>query len=265
MTRVRLLVARAFWPFGFPDDLRDGGEDAARRDGEEAGEMALRLDRTDLASAALDAVAGTYLATGNYGGQQRVIERRLALVPKLHDPFELGDLYAVAAWGEFHVGRYEACLNLADEGVLQALGTPGVTLHALSWRILALIRLGRWDEAVAALARLNEVLGDRWDDPPGFALRAFGAAAYLLDAHGQPRGGRPISRRRHPREPAGGACWAPSRWVGEPLARRGEFERSRTVLENRTSPSGRQNAGLILEARCELISESADWDEADKL
>jgi class 3 adenylate cyclase/tetratricopeptide (TPR) repeat protein len=263
VTRVRLLVARAFWPFGFPDDLRDGGEDAARRDGEEAVEMALRLDRTDLASAALDAVAGTYLATGNYGGQQRVIERRLALVPKLHDPFELGDLYAVAAWGEFHVGRYEACLSLADEGVLQAVGTPGVTLHALSWRILALVRLGRWDEAVAALARLNEVLGDRWDDPPGFALRAFGAGAYLLDAMGN-RGAadRYLSVATHEsRRSLLGAV----PWVGELLARRGEFERSRTVLDEQDLAVRRQNAGLILEARCELLAEEAAWDEADKV
>ncbi|MEX2458687.1 MAG: AAA family ATPase, partial [Actinomycetota bacterium] len=263
VTRVRLLVARAFWPFGFPDDLRDGGEDAARRDGEEAVEMALRLDRPDLASAALDAVAGTHLAIGNYGAQQRVIERRLALAPKLHDPFELGDLYAVAAWGEFHIGRYEACLSLADEGVLQAEGSPGVTLHALSWRVLALIRLGRWDEAVAALARLNEVLGDRWDDPPGFALRAFGAGAYLLDAMGN-RGAadRYLSVAT---DETRRSLLSAAPWVGELLARRGEFERARTILDEQDPSARRQNSGLILEARCELLAEEAAWDEADKV
>ena len=262
-TKVRLLVARAFWPFGFPQDLPEGGEETARRDGEEAVAMAQRLGRPDLASAALDAVAGSYLAVGNYGGQQRILERRLALVPELKDPFELGDLYAVAAWGDFHIGRYSATLTHADEGVAISEGTPGVDLHCLTWRILALVRMGRWEDAVAALARMNEVLGERWEDPPSFSLRAFGGAAYLLECMGN-RGAADRYLNVALAESRPSLHGAIS-WVVETLARRGEFDRARAILRDADLTSSRQNAGLILEARCELISESGEWDDADKL
>jgi class 3 adenylate cyclase/tetratricopeptide (TPR) repeat protein len=262
-TKVRLLVARAFWPFGFPQDLAENGDEAARRDAEEAVAMALRLARPDLASAALDAVAASYLAVGDYGGQQRVLERRLALVPELNDPFELGDLFAVAAWGEFHIGRYPATLTNADEGVARSEGTPGVDLHCLTWRILALIRMGRWEEAVAALARMNELLGDRWAEPPGFALRAFGGAAYLLECMGN-RGAADrylaVALDQSQRGPLGAVSW-----IGELFARRGEFDRARATMEGADLTVRRTNAGLILEARCEVVAEQGSWEDADKV
>jgi class 3 adenylate cyclase/tetratricopeptide (TPR) repeat protein len=262
-TRVRLLVARSFWPFAYPQDLGEEGEDLARRDGEEAVAMALRLKRPDLASSALDALAGTYLGAGNYGEQQRVMERRLALVPELNDPFELGDLYSVAAWGAFHIGRYGNTLSLADEGVLRSEDSPGTTLHALTWRLPAFIRMGLWEEAVAALARFNEQLGESWSDPPGFALRGFGAAAYLLECMGN-RGAADRYLTVLFDERQRGLLGAVG-WVGELLARRGEFERSRSVLADMDLATRRSNAGLILEARCELVAEQGAWEDAEKV
>ncbi len=130
-TRVRLLVARAFWPFAFRTGPRGGrrGSGSARRRGRRGHGPA--AGRPDLASAALDAARRERSGRGDYGGQQRILERRLALVPKLSDPFELGDLYAVAAWGEFHVGRYAATLANADQGVGPLRGHAGRRpLHA---------------------------------------------------------------------------------------------------------------------------------------
>ncbi|MCA1726127.1 MAG: AAA family ATPase [Actinobacteria bacterium] len=263
-TRARLLVARAFWPFAFTSEVGEPEVRSARRDGEEAAAMALRLDRPDLASAALDALASNDLSRGDYGSQATVMGQRLALVPKLSDPFELGDIYAVASWGEFHRGRYRRAVELADEGIVRSESSPGVTLHCIAWRVLALVRLGDWPEALATLARHNEILGDRWEDPPGFALRAFGAAAYLLDCMGN-RGAADRyltvllqSAETNEQRSLGGA----TSWVGELLARRGEFDRARTALDDVDPTVGGPNRGLILEARCELVAEASAWQEA---
>jgi tetratricopeptide (TPR) repeat protein len=142
-----------------------------------------------------------------------------------------------------------------------------VTLHALTWRVLALVRLGRWSDALAALARMNESLGDRWAEPPAFALRAYGAGAYLLDCMGN-RGAadRYLNAlvhvaETHERRSLHGATG----WVGELLARRGQFDRARTVLTEVDPTVDGQNHGLILEARCELAAEASAWGEAAEL
>jgi class 3 adenylate cyclase/tetratricopeptide (TPR) repeat protein len=260
---VQLLIASAFGPFAFFEDEADAAAvDAARSAGERAAAMALRLGIPTLASGALDAVSACLMSQGRYGDMLGVDERRMRLVPSLEDdPDELGDLYAVAAWSRFHVGRYAEALRCADLGVERALSVaPQFGLHCLVWRIMALFRLGRWDEMLEAHALLEHTLGDRRDDPPRPHLRAFAVAALVHEI----RGDRPASDRQlvvveaaedaqTTRSVTGPA------WIAELMARRGRFPEAREWLARLRWLEGR---GQALEARCELVAAEGSWDEA---
>ncbi len=54
-------------------------------------------------------------------------------------------------------------------------------LHIRAWRIATLYRLGRWDEAIAEYSVLRRILDDREDDPPYFAMHAFGAVGVIYE------------------------------------------------------------------------------------
>ena len=73
-------------------------------------------------------------------------------MPLVTDIAEVGDCYAMGAWNLFELGRYAEALVQADEGIAHVTGKePGMELHARCWRIAALQRLGRWDEALEEL------------------------------------------------------------------------------------------------------------------
>ena len=260
---VQLLVASAFRPFAFfEDEVDDATVDAARSAGERAAAMALRLGLPSLASGALDAVGACLMCRGRYGDMLGVDDRRMRLVPALEDdPAELGDLYAVAAWSRFHVGLYAEALRCADLGVERALSAaPQFGLHCLVWRVMALFRLGRWDEMLEAHALLEHTLGDRRDDPSRPQLRAFAVAALVHEI----RGDRPASDRQlGVVEAADDAQTTRSvtgpAWIAELKARRGQFAEAREWLARLKWLEGR---GQALEARCELVAAEGSWDEA---
>jgi class 3 adenylate cyclase/tetratricopeptide (TPR) repeat protein len=181
-TLVRLLTDRSFWPFAFERDrpLTDREFDAAVEAGERAVDMALRLNRPALASAALDGVGGAYMGRGLESKAVNISNRRLEMLPMLEDPWELGDTYAMSAWTRFHVGRYRESLELADTGFRKTPpDAPGMRLHCIAWRTLARYRLGEWEEFFDDLARSEEFMGDRSAEPPYFAARPFAAAALV--------------------------------------------------------------------------------------
>ena len=260
---VQLLIASAFGPFAFFEQEADAvAIDAARNAGEQAAAMALRLGIPTLASGALDAVSACLMSQGRYGDMLGVDDRRMRLVPSLEDdPDELGDLYAVAAWSRFHVGHYADALRCADLGVERALSAaPQFGLHCLVWRIMALFRLGRWDEMLEAHDLLERTLGDRRDDPPRPHLRAFAVAALVHEIRGE----RPASDRQlmvveaaddaqKTRSVTGPA------WIAELKARRGQLPEARAWLGRLKWLEGR---GQALEARCELVAAEGSWDEA---
>ncbi len=85
--RIRLLIAQALWPFAFRrDGFTDQEAGAARAAGEEAVELALKLDRPDLASAALDGIGSIEFIRGHHGRNWPVIERRLEIVKRPDRP-----------------------------------------------------------------------------------------------------------------------------------------------------------------------------------
>src|SRR6266540_2273448 len=182
---ARLLTGRSFWPYAFPEVA--SGDEAiaeAKEAGERAVAMARRLNRPDLASAALDGLGGILMNQGDDTGALRNAERRVQLIPQLQDPMELGDIYGVAAWTSFHVGHYADALRYAEEGIRRAGSHPGLLLHCRSWAVVAMTRLADWDGALATAGAAERELGDRKDSPPGFAWRLLGAVAYIHELHG---------------------------------------------------------------------------------
>ncbi|MGH2529575.1 MAG: ATP-binding protein [Actinomycetota bacterium] len=264
--RVRLLSVRAFWPFAFPAAELTAEQIAMmRQSGEEAAEMALRLGRSDLASAALDGAASAYVAEGLYGGAVRTIDRRLALVPELEDPWEIGDIHGAAAWSRVDVGLYRQALRFANDGYERMIrDVPSVALHCVAWRAAARFRLGDWTGLLADLELVRDMLGERRDDPPYFTSRPFAAAVLVHDAQGN---GAAADRllavldRLWEGQPER-AVFAQI-WVAQALGRRGHFRAAWDMIEATTA--ARVHQGLVQEVRCELVAEEGSWDRAAEI
>ncbi len=261
---AQLLIARSFFPSTFTQGQAAEEEQIeAKEAGERAAEMALRLGRPDLASAALDGVGFFFESRGLYSSWLPVIERRLELVGSLADPIEIGDIHAVAAWCTYHMGRYRDAETLAEEG-FQATVTsvPIMALYCLDWRAVARFRLGRWAEFLDDVALASELLGEREKQPPGYASDHIAVAAFLHEVQGDPA----ASDRRvevvewlklAERPSAERAVWSALL-----LARRGRFEEARAELERPEIAAGGSGRGHLLEAWCEIIAEQGAWNEA---
>ncbi|HEV8682049.1 MAG TPA: adenylate/guanylate cyclase domain-containing protein [Actinomycetota bacterium] len=263
---ARLLAVRAFSPWAAARQRRVTEEERreAIADGERAAEMALRLGRPALASGALDAVAGVHLSEGLSGAALRVTERRLALLPALErDPSEVGDMYSVLAWHHCFIGRYRDALAHATEGFerTKQFGTSGA-LHSLAWGCIARVRLGDWDGFFADFARIQEILGDRSADPPGFAARPFAAAAFIHEVQGNRVAADrflSIVAKSDEREEIGAT--ARDAWVAMVRMRRGELEDPLARLWKPQLETWKEALPPIMEARCDFLAEAGGWEE----
>jgi class 3 adenylate cyclase len=265
-TLVRLLTNQSFWPFAFERDrpLSDEEFHGAIRAGERAVEMALRLKRPALASAALDGVGGAYLARGLGAKPVEMVKRRLELVPILQDPWELGDIHAVAGWTAFHVGRYREAFRYADDGVQKTPpDAPGMILHCVAWRALARLRLGDWDGFFADLARAQEIMGERSGEPPYFAARPFAAAALVHEVQGNTAAADRFFDLIQRIDERQGAAKATDRdpWIAWALARRGQIEKARARLWQPLMEHWKAALPVIMEARCDVLGDAQAWDE----
>ena len=254
---ARLLIVKAFWPASLGEGRGTEQEELdARESGEQASAMALRLKRPDLASAALDGVGQFYEDRGLYGPHGRLVERRLDLAGSLTDPAELGDIYAMASWSSYHIGRYRDAERYADRGVEATLATaPNWALYCLDWRAVARCRLGEWETFFGDVSLIADLLGDRRGQPPGFASDHLGAAAFVHEIRGEQAEADRILEviewleGEEARPSAGLAVWKALL-----LARRGVFVRSRAALDLPQTLWHGYARGIVLEARCEILA-----------
>ena len=79
-----------------------------------------------------------------------------------------------------------------DEGIALVTGKePGMELHARCWRIAALQRLGRWDEALEEFELVVALLGEGADHPPYFVTHGIAVADADPGTAGRPGHERP--------------------------------------------------------------------------
>jgi len=258
--RARLLTVSSFGQVSTSEeDLR-----RAIDTGEQAAAMAERLGRVDLESAALDGITSAHHSTGRYGAMEDPIRRRLELAPKLSDPYEVGDIYAMASWWALNTGRYRESLDLADRGLAQAMPrSPVYALYCLDFRAGAHFRLGDWDGVLADVAVADEILGDRRESPPGVAPMHLAMAAFIHDARGDGEtADRYLDLVRWLEQAEDTVDPVLTHWQARLLSRQGRSDEARALLERPDVVNDLRGRDEVLEAWCEVISEDGSWGEA---
>jgi hypothetical protein len=231
---VRLLTGKAFGPFsaghGRPPTDEELRESIAA--GERGAAMALRIGRVDLASAALDGAGSALLIRGDYGRDVEFTERRIALVDRMDDPWEVGDIFAMGGWGFGYLGDYRRSLDFARQGAARAAEeAQGVRIHSLCWCAYAAFHLGDWETVVGeVLPEVENALGERANDPPYFTSPLFGPAAFVLDSRGDPEAGRLLELLERLGPIEHGRSMVLAAWLAWIHARHGRPEEARTLL-----------------------------------
>ncbi|MGH2590837.1 MAG: hypothetical protein ACRDGW_08570, partial [Actinomycetota bacterium] len=258
---VRLLTIRAFWVWRLDrvDEPSEAEREQALGAAERAVEIALRLERPDLASAALDGASSVLLEGSRYRDLEPYIRRRLDLVDRLDDPFELVDTYNMAAWWAASVGDHRATLAFAaEEHDHWVADVPGTALAGgLPWRALAKFRLGEWDEALTDVDRTFELLAG--EPPRPFFSRHLGSAALIHELRGA-RGPADelVDLIRHKVIARNPSSWGRI-WLARVDARRGRVDDALEVVDR---PARNGLEGLRLEALCDVVAVGARWDRA---
>ena len=186
----RFLAADAFYPFWLlvvgdpkPEDIARA-EESARR----ASNIADELDDPELASAALDALAGCADTVYNWPAALETARRRLTFEDRLGF-YERLDAHSMVAWMSYLMGDL-ATVEVDSAGMVARLlpgQAPYPALHLFAWRTLTLMMLGRWDEAVTTFYRSLEAWNDAGRHAAGYALRGFVAGLDIGRARGDSR------------------------------------------------------------------------------
>jgi tetratricopeptide (TPR) repeat protein len=231
--------------------------------GYESAEMALRIGRADLASGGLDGVGSILMAQERFSDCMEVVERRLELLDRIDEPMEIGDILSIAAWLRFDMGMYEEAVEFAEKGYERTVDTMrSSAVHSQAWLAIARFRLGEWDRFLEDFDVLERLLGDRRSEPPYFAVRPFGPAAFVHEVRGE----RPAADRvlavvegiRVQEEGRGSLALAFASLV---YARRGELDVAWNLSDQ--ALFHRLSFGpAVWEARCDLVAESGEWDRA---
>jgi tetratricopeptide (TPR) repeat protein len=266
--RARLLVVRSFWTWGARDGSLGDGATAALRlsDATTAAEMAARLELADVESAALDAMTACLGDDLRYYACNQVSDRRLRLLPRLHDDLERGDTLCIAAWTRFDLGAYAEAFELASQALDETDNRYWSTvLHALAWRSLSGLVLGRWDSVLIDLTRASSILRTGGiAEPPPFASGPWAAASYVRAARGELGeanhllGLLPTNAGEDGESASGGAT------VSLALARLGRLDAARRRLRN--ADRGMVPAlTLGCLAQLDVAEMTGDWDSARAL
>jgi len=134
------------------------------------------------------------------------------------------------------------------------------------WEALAGCRLGDWTGFARTVARIEELLGDRRDRPPAFAVDHVAAQAFVHEVRDErDAADRMLQILRW----VGEAEERPSQliyaWLSLVFARRGAFDEARSSLENVEATGAAYWRGSLLAARCGVVIEQTAWEEAGPL
>ena len=143
-------------------------------------ETARRLGQPDLLSAALDGADANALGRDDMAKVLEYVQERHAIEDRVSTP-ERADAWIVHAWAEVIRGNLGDA-EVAAERARAGFGTgqaASFVLGATAWRIVALHALGRWDEAMADVARAERALQESELATPWYAFNGF-IAAYAV-------------------------------------------------------------------------------------
>jgi hypothetical protein len=253
-------MARSLWPFAFRrEGFSDEEGDAAKAAGNEAVELALSLERLELASGALDGVTAVDFIRGLHGLNWPLIERRLELAERITDPWEVGDALQTAADTALWVGRYRDALRWADEGYERSRSGPDVWRACLAWRSMARFWLGDWDGALEELRLLEEAPGStRFAAASYFHVAARSCAALLHERRGE-QATSDLMIARALEEAPDAATVRKVPWLARIAAHRGSAAEAFEWLADTETMA----TLAILEARCDVVAELRRWDLAE--
>jgi len=170
------LAADAFYPFWLqsirelsPEVIAEAEASAGR-----AAEIAAELDDPELASAALDALAGCATALDDWARALETTRRRITFEDRL-GLYERMDAHAMVSWMSFMMGDLAEAERDSAEMVARILPgqAPYPALHVFAWRALTLTLLGRWDESAAMSWRALEAWNEAGRHAAGYGLRGF--------------------------------------------------------------------------------------------
>jgi class 3 adenylate cyclase/tetratricopeptide (TPR) repeat protein len=186
----RFLAADAFFPFWLQGLRNPTSEELAHASSEanRALQIATELDDSDLASLALDAIAGIAQSLNDWAGARATALRRTEFEARL-GIYERLDAHSMVAWMSYLMGDLATADR--DSGEMAARLLPGQApypaLHLFAWRAVTLYALGRWDEAVAAFWRGIESWHDAGRHAAGYGLRGFSVGLDIGRARGDAR------------------------------------------------------------------------------
>ncbi|MEO6295136.1 MAG: adenylate/guanylate cyclase domain-containing protein [Candidatus Limnocylindria bacterium] len=266
--RLGLLMARAFWGWGFSETDTDPTREAAYiAASDEAIALARRLGRPDLISAALDAAGAAVGERGGYGAQQRFQEERMRLVPELDDPGEVADIYGTLAWMLVHVGDYRRAVDMPQRTYVGRSGLtalPVVSNRSKSvFQAVGHFRLASWDRFWEIFHELDaSVVPGR--PIPYHSMRMYGIAAYLREIAGDADAADElIGRVDHSQASRASVGVSGARlWIVQTLVRRQRFTDARARLAEADPARESQNRDLSLEAWADVIAAEGTWSEA---
>ncbi len=260
--RIRVLSLQSGWPFAFPRDVYAPEEiDAAQRAGVEAAEVAMRMGRPGLASAALDNAQGAWVSQGIYGHAIGLWEKRARVMEQVTDLTEIGDFWAVGAWVHHELGRYRQSLEVTDDGLAAVAGrAPNVEIHIRAWRAATLYRLGSWDDALREFGFVRSLLDERGDEPPYFASFAYAIAGIIHEIRGERVQSDRLAAVVMELAPNLSGRLYPSLLAF--LVARGDLDAAARI---RRPSSWRVHAGGAYESETELLAATGRWEEVPSL
>ena len=151
----------------------------------EAVTLAQALDEPNFQSSALDALATVEIVDSQVKTALEIERRRMAIADRISTGERL-DAWIMQSWMDILLGDLDGAVA-ATGAAVQGLGVdqaPAWTAGALSWRVLALHWLGRWDEALADAARMDEAWRESQIRGPWFLVNGLVSAFTICRARG---------------------------------------------------------------------------------
>ena len=187
--RARFLAADGFYPFWLQADRLPSAEDieGASAGARQALEVARELGDFNLASIALDALAGNATAVDDLLATREFTRQRLEFEDRLN-LYERIDAHSMMAWMNAILGELQEAVDASTRGmaVIQPGQVPASVLHLLAWRMYALFNLGRWDEVLSLGPRLIQLWDEAGRLAGGYTLRGVTAAWMAARARRDP-------------------------------------------------------------------------------